>query len=108
MYADGMWWRIVLAADELPPGLGGLVQYGALGIMASLGMWGFFRAWRRECERSDALAEDNRKLNAAIQDRIVPVVQSAIGAIEESTEMMREQQRYARWGREGARDREGG
>ncbi len=105
IYTGGAW-RLIAAAEELPAGVGGLVQYGALGIICFAGIWFAYRAWKREVERSDALAEDNRKLNAAIQDRIVPVVESAIGAIRESTEMMRDQERYARWGPEG-RNREG-
>ncbi len=105
MYAGSAWWRLAHAAEQLPAGVGGLVQYGALGIICFGALWFAYQAWRREVERSTELAQDNRRLNEAIQDRIVPVVESAIGAIKESTEMMRDQQRYARWGRD-ARDRE--
>ncbi len=102
----GQAWR--LAAEELPAGIGGLVQYGALGIIASLGLWFMFRAWRRECERADRLDGDNKAQAAAIQDKVIPALLSATRAVEESTELMRDQQRQARWERDSTRGREGG
>lgn len=98
---------LIAAAEELPASVGGLVQYGALGIIASLGLWFMFRAWRRECERADRLEQHNKEQAAAIQDKVIPALLSATRAVEESTELMRDQQRLARWGREDARDRGG-
>lgn len=106
IYTGGAW-RLIAAAEELPASVGGLVQYGALGIIASLGLWFMFRAWRRECERSDRLETDNKAQAAAIQDKVIPALLSATRAVEESTELMRDQQRVARWAREDTRDRGG-
>ncbi len=103
-YTGGTW-RLTIAAEELPGHVAGLVQYGALGIIASLGLWFMWRAYRRECERVDRLEADNKAQAAAIQDKVIPALLSATRAVEESTEMWREHQRVARWDREHVRDR---
>ncbi len=101
-------WRLVIAAEELPGSVAGLVQYGALGVIASIGLWFMWRAYRRECERVDRLEADNKAQIAAIQDRVIPALLSATRAVEESTELMRDEQRLARWERDSTRGREGG
>ncbi len=105
IYTGGAW-RLVAAAAELPGSVAGLVQYGAVGIVASLGLWFMWRAYRRECDRADRLEADNKAQAAAIQDRVIPALLSATRAVEESTELLREQQRAARWEREGTRGRD--
>ena len=108
MFYTGGAWRLYAAAEQLPAGVSGLVQYGALGVIASLGLWFMWRAYRRECDRADRLEEHNKEQSAAIQDKVIPALMSATRAVEESTELMRDQQRYARWSREGIRGRVAG
>ncbi len=68
-------------------------QYGVLGVLC-LGLILFARtAYQRERDRGDRMEEENRKLNAAIQDRIIPVLLSATRAMEESAELMAAMQR---------------
>jgi hypothetical protein len=99
-------WRMLAAADELPAGVSGLVQYGAVGIIASLGLAAMWRAYRRECDRSDRLETKLAEQVTAIQDKVIPALLSATRAVEESTELMRDQQRIARWDRDAIRGRE--
>ncbi len=100
----------VIAVEQLPTSVGGLVQYGALGIVAGLGLWFMWLAYRRECERTDRLEADNKALNTAIQDKVIPALMSGTSALESGTELMREFQRdrrERRWDHRGP-DREGG
>lgn len=68
-------------------------QYGILGILC-LGLIMFAKgAYQRERDRGDRLEADNKKLNEAIQERIIPVLLSATRAMEESAELMAAMQR---------------
>jgi hypothetical protein len=93
------------------------VQYGAIGA----GVVGFaVVAWKmlgrdtarsdaalaREVERADRLEDENRTLNAAMQDKAIPALLAAANAISECTALIRDIQRdrerdYARLRRDG-------
>lgn len=80
----------LLAADGVPGTVDVAVfaQYGILGVL-SLGLILFARgAYGRERDRADRLEEENRKLNAAIQDRVLPVLMAATSAAQESAELL--------------------
>jgi hypothetical protein len=68
-------------------------QYGILGVLTLI-LIGFARgAYQRERDRADRSEEEIRKLNAAIQDRVIPVLMSATRAVEESVELLSAMQR---------------
>jgi hypothetical protein len=63
-------------------------QYGVLGIFAALLVWFARGAYQRERERADRIEEENRRLNAIIQDRVIPALTSATRAAEESGSLL--------------------
>jgi hypothetical protein len=92
-----MWWNTLLievAAD--PAGtvdVSVFAQYGILGVL-SLGLILFARgAYGRERDRADRLEQENKRLNEAIQERVIPALLSATRAAEESTELLAAMQR---------------
>ncbi len=73
-------------------------NYGAVGIIAGLGVWFANTAYRREIKRGDAYEEQLRVLNAAVRDKLVPTMESATSAVRASQELlvtMRTQQEVA-------------
>ncbi len=105
--AVGGWWVYAAAAsDDLPGGiLGVLLNNGPLGVVAALSLWAVWRAYRRECERTDKLDAEIKELNATIQDKVIPALTTGNEVQRECTEMLRahQERERARW----VRDREG-
>lgn len=111
-------WLAALVAGHLaadPTGGDGVnlsvfAQYGVLGIFAAMLVWFARGAHQRERDRADALYEENKRLNTAIQDRVIPALTSATRAAEESatllTSMHRERE-LSRLAEEKIRQREG-
>jgi hypothetical protein len=82
-----------LAVGPTSPDLAIFAQYGVLGVFA-MGLAVFARgAVKREQDRGDRLEAENRRLNEAIQDRVIPALNNATRAAEQSTELLRDMQR---------------
>lgn len=79
------------------PNLAVLGQYGVLGVFAVLLVWFAKFMIARETARADRLEAEVVRLNNTIQEKVIPALMSATGAVEESTEMLRDMQR-GRWG----------
>jgi hypothetical protein len=89
-------------AAEAPAGgdVGGLPgqwetlgQLGLAGLVIACLGWFALAAWKRETARGDRLEEENRGLNSAMQEKAIPALVTAVAAITECTELMRELQR---------------
>lgn len=75
-----------LAAAETDPTadpLGAIGKEGVLGALAALLIWFAFRAYKRESERADREAEKNDRLNETIQEKYVPALEAATGALRD-------------------------
>lgn len=96
---------ILLAADESSADWMTLTNYGVLGIFAII-LLGFAR-WliNRETARADRLEAEVVRLNDVIASKVIPALLSATGAVESSTEMLRDLQRDLRDGYPGRRPR---
>jgi hypothetical protein len=70
-----------------------LAQYGVLGIFAAMLVLFARVSYRREVERADRLEEDNRRLNSVVQDKIIPALELARRAVEESGALLLAMQR---------------
>jgi hypothetical protein len=81
-----------------------LGQYGVLGVFAVLLVWFAKFMIGRETARADRLEQEVLRLNTTIQEKVIPALLSATGAVEESTEMLRDMQRE-RWASYGPRPR---
>lgn len=89
--------QILLAAED-GPNWAALGQYGALGFFAGL-LVVFARFMiNRETTRADRLEAEVLRLNNTIQEKVIPALLSATGAVEQSTEMLRDLQRDMRSG----------
>jgi hypothetical protein len=90
---------MVLAAEESGgPNYAVLGQYGVLGVFAVLLVWFAKFMIGRETTRADRLEAEVVRLNNTIQDKVIPALLSATGAVEESTELLRDLQRDMRDG----------
>ncbi len=112
------WLPIWLTADDNKPSSPWwdvLVQYSVLGIAVAAFGWLLFKIFTmllarsseelaREVARGDRLEQENRALNAAMQDKAIPALLSAANTLAEATELLRDQQRerdYLRRQRDG-------
>lgn len=94
-------WRLATALAAAENGDGGpnyavLGQYGVLGVFAVLLVWFAKFMISRETARADRLEAEVVRLNNTIQDKVIPALLSATGAVEQSTEMFRDLQREMR------------
>lgn len=88
---------LAAAADTgAGPNLAVLGQYGVLGVFAVLLVWFAKFMISRETARADRLEQEVLRLNNTIQDKVIPALLSATGAVEQSTEMFRDLQREMR------------
>lgn len=90
------------AADSL--NIGTLAQYGVLGVFAAILVFFARGAHQRERDRADRLEDENRRLNAIIQDRVIPALGSATKAAEESAILLTAIQREREVQREAQRE----
>ncbi len=92
--------QLLLAAEDGGSGsdLAVLGQYGVLGVFAVLLIWFAKFMIGRETARADRLEAEVLRLNTTIQEKVIPALMSATGAVEESTEMLRDLQRDMRDG----------
>lgn len=81
-----------LAAESGGVDLGVLAQYGVLGVFAILLILFARISYKRETDRSDRLEAEVKRLNDLIQEKAIPALMSATGAVEESAAMMRAMQ----------------
>ena len=88
---------LLLAAGEAPPT--DWAQYGVVGVVAGLGIWFFFAAYRQQSARCEAERAEVKRLNQLIQDKYVP-------ALEASAQVTRELVRFLERERD-RRDRDG-
>lgn len=87
----------VLAAESSgDPNYAVLGQYGVLGVFAVLLIWFAKFMINRETARADRLEQEVLRLNNTIQEKVLPALMSATGAVEQSTEMLRDMQRDLR------------
>lgn len=94
---------MLLAADATGAvDLSLFAQYGAVGVIATLGVWFARGAYRREVDRADRLEAEKGKLADAIIDRVLPVLNAATRACEESAEVLNGIQRERERERERA------
>lgn len=84
----------IVAAEEMDQPL---LQYGALGVLASLALLAvkvlFGRVAEtldRERARGDRLEEELRKLNQSMQERVVPALEASSRAVQEAAATLRE------------------
>lgn len=77
-----------------------LGQYGLAGLVIAALAWFALSAWKRETARGDALYvenqglhRENRDLQTSMQDRAIPALVTAVAAITECTELLRDVQR---------------
>lgn len=89
---------LALAAGEVPST--DWSQYGIAGIIAGLGIWFFFLAYRQMSARYEAERAEVKRLNQLIQDKYVP-------ALEAATQVLHEVVRFLERERDRRRDGEG-
>lgn len=82
-----------------PPAVDSLLQYGAIGVLASLGIfvsWTLYKrlesAYRREQARGDRMEEELRSLNRATQDLMTGALRDATSAVAEALEVINAEQ----------------
>jgi len=86
-----LWYDAADAATGVDIGV--LAQYGVLGIFAAMLVWFAKGAHQRERDRADRLEEETRRLNSLIADRVIPALNSASKASEESAQLLQAMQR---------------
>lgn len=79
-----------LATDPPATDLSVLGQYGAVGLMALLGLLFARTAYKRETDRGDRLEAEVLRLNTFIQDKAVPALVVATEAVSDHTALVRE------------------
>lgn len=88
-------WLDAAGATESPTGVdyAALTQYGVLGIFAVILIVFARAAYARETARSDRLEAEVLRLNTTIQSNVIPALESATRAVQESTGLMQSMQR---------------
>jgi hypothetical protein len=90
---------VAAAAEESGgPNYAVLGQYGVLGVFAVLLVWFAKFMIARETARADRLEAEVVRLNNIMLEKVIPALMSATGAVEESTELLRDLQRDMRSG----------
>jgi hypothetical protein len=89
---------ILAASGDGGPDLATLGQYGVLGVFAILLVWFAKFMIGRETTRADRLEAEVVRLNNIMLEKVIPALMSATGAVEESTELLRDLQRDMRGG----------
>lgn len=95
--------QVLAASSDTGAGidLSVLAQYGVLGIFAILLVVFANSSYRREIARGDRLEAEVLRLNALIQEKHIPALESAAHALKDATELMREMQLQQREDRRG-------
>lgn len=97
----------VFAADSPPMGGGGwpdyLVQYGVLGIVATVLILFARSAYNREVARADAAEKENKQLNELFRDRLVVSLEKSASAVEASAILIRDIRQELDWWRDEER-----
>jgi len=86
--------HLFLAAD--PTGavdLSVFAQYGVLGILTLMLIFFARGAYQRERDRADRLETEVQRLHELILDKVIPALQSASQAAEDSTALLQAMQR---------------
>src|SRR3954447_12438442 len=84
---------LLLAADAVTPDLSPLwLQYGAIGLIAALGIWFAFKAYKREVDRGDKLAADVTRLNQALLDQ-ARSTDASTAAMRDVVELLKDEHR---------------
>lgn len=78
-------------AQTQPPGFDTLAQYGAVGVVAAVGLWFMWQAYRRETRVSDTLRGELVAVRTAVDEKFLPLVAEMI-ALLRSKDAEREQQ----------------
>lgn len=81
------------AAGAAAPDLSPLwLQYGAIGLIAALGIWFAFKAYKREVDRGDKLFADVTRLNQALLDQ-ARSTDASTAAMRDVVELLKEEHR---------------
>lgn len=65
--------------------LTGLGQLGAVGVVLTIFLWFGYKVWSAEKKRADENAEEIKRLNTLIQERVIPALNSTTTAVAEAT-----------------------
>ncbi len=90
---------LLAATSDSAADLAVFAQFGAVGIIAAMGIWfakgahqrerdHTDRAHQRERDRADRLEAENRRLNDLILERVIPGMAAATSAAEESAQLL--------------------
>jgi hypothetical protein len=89
--SPALWWIAQAAADPT----GALIQYGAVGLLAIVGLLGvkilFQRqvvAYEREVGRADRLEQELRQLNTDVREQVMPALTRSTEAVSEAMRIM--------------------
>lgn len=63
-------------------------QYGVLGVITAGLVWFAKGSHQRERDRGDRLEEENRRLNNLFIERVIPTLESATRAAQQSAELL--------------------
>lgn len=80
-----------------------LVQYGVLGIVATVLIIFAKSAYSREVARADAAEKENKELNELFRDRLAGSLEKSASAVEASALLLRDIRRELDWWRNGER-----
>ncbi len=95
---------LLAAAGDGAADLAVFAQFGAVGIIAAMGIWfakgahqrerdHTDKAHQRERDRADRLEAENRRLNDLILERVIPAMTAATSAAQESAQLLADLQR---------------
>lgn len=77
-----------IAASTGPVDLGGFLQYGAVGLIAALGVSFFFLAWKDQKERADR----NESRYDQMVDKVIPVLLETASAARQNMDLLKDVQ----------------
>lgn len=74
---------MLLAAEQVTPGVDLLGQYGPLGVLVAVAVVFFRVAYKQQVDRGD-------RLEAALIDRALPAIDASNAALQEVTQLLRQ------------------
>ena len=65
------------------------LQYGVVGVIAALGLVFMYRSYQREVKRADEADAEVKRLNQAIQDKMLPALLDSAALAREVSDLLR-------------------